>query len=231
MRFPDLVAAEFIKRPNRFIALVRFENGEHAKAYVPTTGRLTNALQPGCRVWLAQGINPHRKTKYTLRLTELETGGYCAVQAVQANQLFAEAVGAGKLPAFSYDQIRAEVAVGESRLDFRLSRGAESCWVEVKSVTYAADGVGKFPDAPTGRGRKHLGELAQLAQRGNRSCAVFITQREDAKAFEPFEEIDPEFTAALREVYLAGVEVHAYRCAVSLEKIEIMEEITVDLNL
>ena len=79
MKFPNLIPAEFIKRPNRFVAVVRFENGVQARAYVPTTGRLTNALQPGCRVWLAQGNNPHRKTKFTLRLTELANGGFCAV--------------------------------------------------------------------------------------------------------------------------------------------------------
>ena len=231
MKFPDLLPAVFLTRPNRFIAVVRFENRAQARAYVPTTGRLTNALQPGCRVWLAQGNDPRRKTKYTLRLTELANGGYCGVQAVQANHLFAEAVAAGRLPAFSYDQIRAEVAVGESRLDFRLSRGSDICWVEVKSVTYAANDVGKFPDAPTGRGRKHLGELARLAQSGDRACAVFIAQREDAKAFEPSNKIDPQFGQALRKVYLAGGEVHAYRCSVSMEEIKIMEEITVDLDL
>ena len=229
MKFPALIPAEFIKRPNRFVAVVRFTNGEQARAYVPTTGRLTNALQPGCRVWLAQGNNLHRKTKFTLQLTELANGGFCAVQAIQANQLFAEAVAAGRLPAFDYDQIDTEVTIGESRLDFRLSRGIDICWVEVKSVTYAVDGVGKFPDAPTGRGRKHLGELAQLAQSGDRASAVFIVQREDAKAFEPFEEIDPEFAAALGRAHQQGVEVHAYGCRVTLDEMEIYKKIPVRL--
>jgi len=229
MKFPHLISAEFLKRPNRFVAGVRFTNGELARAYVPTTGRLTNALRPGCRVWLEQGSDPRRKTKYTLRLTELANGGYCGIQAIQANHLFAEAVTAGKRPEFNYNQIKPEVVFGESRLDFRLSRGFDNCWVEVKSVTYAADGVGKFPDAPTGRGRKHLGELAQLAKMGHRASAVFIAQREDARVFSPFEEIDPEFAGKLREVKQQGVEVHAYRCRVNLDDITIDEEIPVRL--
>ncbi|MFW5714655.1 MAG: DNA/RNA nuclease SfsA [Brevefilum sp.] len=229
MKFPELVPAIFLSRPNRFVAMVQLEDGTHARAYVPTTGRLTNALQPGCRVWLAQGNNPHRKTKYTLILTELPNGGYCSVQAIQANRLFAEALAAGTLQAFSYDWVQAEVTHGVSRLDFRLSSDLSTCWVEVKSVTYAADGVGKFPDAPTGRGRKHLKELARLARLGDRASAVFIAQREDAQAFTPFEEIDPEFSAILHEAHQHGVEVHAYRCSINLDEITINEEIPVRL--
>ena len=229
MKFLSLIPAEFIDRPNRFVALVQLENGQIARAYVPTTGRLTNALQPGCKVWLAKATDPHRKTQYTLQLTELSSGGYCSVQAIQANRLFAEAVAARKLQAFNYDRIEAEVTFGESRLDFRLSNDVNTCWVEVKAVTYAEDGVGKFPDAPTGRGRKHLGELARLAALGERASAVFIAQREDAEVFSPFDEIDPAFSAALREVHEEGVEVHAYRCRVTLNGITIDEEIPIDL--
>jgi sugar fermentation stimulation protein A len=229
MKFPDLIPAVFLGRPNRFVAMVRFENGERAKAYVPTTGRLMNALQPGCRVWLAGTNDPHRRTKFTLLLTELANGGYCAVQAIQANHLFAKAVTAGKLPGFNYHQIEEEVPFGNSRLDFRLTRDGEHCWVEVKSVTYAAGGVCKFPDAPTGRGRKHLRELAKLAELGDRARVVFIAPREDTQAFTPFKEIDPEFTAVLSDVHQQGVEVHAYRCDVNLESISISSEIDTKL--
>jgi sugar fermentation stimulation protein A len=221
MKFPDLTPAVFIKRPNRFVAEVRIENGEMSKAHVPTTGRLTNALEPGCRVWLARGTNPNRKTPYTLILSELLQGGYCSVQATLANRLFAEAVAAGKLSAFPYDRVAPEVTVGASRLDFRLANQHETCWVEIKSVTYAADGVGKFPDAPTGRGRKHLNELANLKASGDRASVVFIAQREDVQTFNPFEEVDPQFTDALRQVHRQGVDVHAYRCKVSIHSISI----------
>jgi sugar fermentation stimulation protein A len=225
MKFPELVPAEFLMRPNRFVAIVRFKDGTQASAYVPTTGRLTSALHPGCLVWLEQVKDPRRKIQYTLRLTELEGGGYCGVQAVQANYLFAEAVAAGNLTTFEYSQIEPEVTFGESRLDFRLSDGAGVCWVEVKSVTYAEKGVGKFPDAPTSRGRKHLGELARLAKMGQRASAIFIVQREDAHVFSPFEEMDPEFASALRRIHEQGVEVHAFRCNVNTDSITIISEI------
>lgn len=164
-----------------------------------------------------------------MRLTELVNGGFCSVQAIQANRLFAEAITAGTLTDFNYDRIEAEVPFGESRLGFRLTHDAGPCWVEVKSVTYAADGVCKFPDAPTGRGRKHLRELAKLTALGDRGCAVFIAQREDTQVFTPFKEIDPEFAAALSHVHQQGVEVHAYRCDVNLDSISISSGIDTKL--
>jgi len=101
--------------------------------------------------------------------------------------------------------------------------------VEVKSVTYVEDGIGRFPDAPTARGRKHLGELANLAASGYRASVVFIAQREDARKFAPFEEIDPDFAETLRQVKGKGVEIHAYRCHVSAEHVEIVQALPVDL--
>lgn len=229
MNFPPLVPAVFIKRHNRFTAGVRLDSAGLTTAFIPTTGRLTGALRPGCRAWLQAANDPKRKTPFTLVLTELEHGGLCSVNAMMANRLFDEAVQRGSLAAFTYATIENEVPFGHSRLDFRLSVGEEVCWVEVKSVTYAADGVGKFPDAPTARGRKHLEELAALAANGYRASVVFVAQRKDALSFEPYEAIDPAFAEVLGKVNRLGVEVHAYRCIVDIEGVEIAEEVPVSV--
>ena len=231
MNFPTLIPGTFIKRGNRFVADIRLDEGGLARAFVPTTGRLTGALQPGCRVWLEPAKDAKRKTPYNLTLTELVHGGLCSVNAYLANRLFEEAVRLKRLSAFPCDEVYREVPYGRSRLDFRLVNQGQPCWVEVKSVTYAAEGVGRFPDAPTERGRKHLGELAKLAASGGRASVVFVAQREDAARFAPFEAIDPNFSRDLRNVQQKGVEVHAYRCVVSTKEIEIIEEIPVDLKM
>lgn len=230
MWFPRLLPAHFIKRSNRFTAAVRLVDGTASIAFVPTTGRLTGALTPGCRVWLEPAQNPQRKTPHSLVLSELPRGGFCSLNAYLANRLFAEALQNHQLAAFPCDTIENEVPFGSSRLDFRLSASEETCWVEVKSVTYAENGIGLFPDAPTSRGRKHLGELAELVRQGHRASAVFIAQREDALSFAPFKEIDPDFTEILETVHRQGVEVHAYRCRVSLEEIRILEEVPIENN-
>jgi sugar fermentation stimulation protein A len=231
MKFPELQDSIFIKRNNRFTAAIKLPDGSISTAFIPTTGRLTGALNPGCRVWLEPADNPKRKTRYSLVLSELSDGGLCSVNAYMANYLFAEAFQNARLSGFNPEaQLENEVAVGSSRLDFRLSTPDGLCWVEVKSVTYVDNGVGKFPDAPTERGKKHLFELAELVEKGHRARVVFIAQREDARAFTPFTAIDPEFSAALHQVRQAGVEILAYRSCVSLEGIEISNEIPVRLE-
>lgn len=230
MKFPELIPAEFIFRPTRFTASVRLDDGEAAYAHVPTTGRLTGVLAPNCRVWLSKAANPKRKTPYNLVLAGLEGGGYCSLNATLANRLFADALAERRIQAFQYDLIEKEVTIDNSRLDLRLSKDEQTCWIEIKAVTYVTDGVGMFPDAPTGRGRKHLDELAVLVRAGERASAVFVAQREDVDRFTPHEEIDPDFAEKLREVHLAGVEVHAYRCTVSLKGINVAEEIPVNLK-
>ena len=229
MKFPELIPAEFIKRHNRFSAGVRLASCKAVDVYVPTTGRLTGVLQPGCQVWLEPAENPARKTRFTMALAELESGGFCSTNAHLANRLFYDAVNAGELAAFPYREIDREVTFGDSRLDFRLFDGEQVCWVEVKSVTFAEAGIGRFPDAPTARGRRHLGELAKLTALGNRASVVFVAQREDALKFAPFEDIDPGFAEVLRQIVEMGVEAHAYRCQVSAQNIIIDEEIPVDL--
>ena len=231
MNFPPLTPGIFVKRNNRFVAGIRLENGSVSSAYVPTTGRLTGVLTPGCRVWLEPAGDINRQTSFTLVLAELPGEGLCSTTAILANRLFEEAVENGALDPFSYSVIEREISFGKSRLDFRLSDRDQTCWVEVKSVTYAEDGIGRFPDAPTGRGLKHLLELADLTARGDRASVVFIAQREDAFQFMPFEEIDPQFAQVLSQVNQAGVEVHAFRCAVNTERIEIAEEIPVNLSV
>lgn len=230
MKFPELVSASFIKRNNRFTAGIQMESGKVSTAFIPTTGRLTGVLKPGRKVWMTPAaLGSGRKTPYSLVLVELEKGGLCCVNAINANRLFDEAASSGKLTAFQYRHIQNEVSFGNSRLDFKFTDGDQVCWVEVKSVTYVDCGCGMFPDAPTARGAKHLLELAKLADEGYRASVVFIAQREDTLRFKPFVKVDPNFAQTLHQVHTQGVEIHAYNCAVSLESIAIKDEIPFEI--
>jgi sugar fermentation stimulation protein A len=228
MNFPSMVRGGFLKRQNRFTADVMIKN-RISKAYLPTTGRLTGVLESGCKVWLEPAKKTHRKTAYTLLLTELKNGGLCAIKAINANLLFREMINAHRLKAFDYPDVQSEVTFGHSRIDFLLTNGSKSCWGEVKSVTHVADGVGLFPDAPSKRATKHLNELIKLSEQGVRTSVVFITQRQDARSFSPLTAIDGDFSETLKEAHARGVETHAFRCHVTLNQIEIAEAIPVNL--
>jgi sugar fermentation stimulation protein A len=228
MKLLDLIPGEFVWRDNRFVAAVRVD-GCLSHAHVANSGRLPGLLEPGKRVYLAEVDKPGRRTKYDLKLVENENI-LISVDARLPNTLFEEAVRGNQLDTFLYDDVQREVKFGRSRLDFKLSRAGEVCWIETKSVTLVENKIALFPDAPTGRGRKHLHELAKLQKKGVRSCVVFVVQRPDAEVFIPNWAIDTEFAELLGQVSETGVEVRAYLCKVNLDAISIDKEIPVKMK-
>jgi sugar fermentation stimulation protein A len=221
MKLPQLVEGRFVRRDNRFRATVTV-GGREVWAHVANSGRLTELFTPGRPVWLAPAAAAQRKTSYDLKLVEFETN-LVSVDARLPNPLFAEALSAGLLP--DYPDVRREVFLDDSRLDFRLSGVNGICWVETKSVTLVEKGTALFPDAPTSRGRRHLATLMAARQSGDRAAVVFIVQRPDAVRFTPHPTVDLDFNSALRHAAAAGVTVRAFNCHVSLQRIAITREI------
>jgi sugar fermentation stimulation protein A len=225
MLFPDLIPGRFVCRDNRFRATVQVDARE-VKAHVPNSGRLADLFVADRPIWLARASNPGRKTPYDLKLVEL-AGTLVSVDARLPNHLFAEALHDGRLTDFSYPTVQPEVVHGDSRLDFRLSGPDGVCWVETKSVTLVEDGLALFPDVPTERGRRHLAELQEIRQAGQRAAVVFVIQRPDADALRPHQTADPRFADALRRSVRAGVEAFAYTCSVSLTASTLAEPVAV----
>lgn len=226
MEFPELIPGKFVRRDNRFRTTLDID-GREVWAHVANSGRLIDLLTPGRRVWVSQAEKPNRKTSYDLRLVDSDDI-LVSVDARLPNPLFEEYL--LKTPGvFGNPGLRREVRLGDSRLDFRLEGPEGICWVETKSVTFVEDGVARFPDAPTSRGRRHLLTLAEAAQKEVRTAVVFVVQRPDAEFFSPNEDIDPEFADILRQVAAQGVEIRAYKCQVSFVKIFINAEIPCEL--
>ena len=224
----DLVDGRFVRRLNRFAALVEVA-GREVMVHVANSGRLKELLVPGYRMLLRPVSGDHRKCGYDLALVDVGSA-LVSADARLPNPLLAEAVAQGNLPEFlGYTSIRREVVFGESRLDFLLEGPDGCCYVETKSVTLVVDGVAWFPDAPTIRGVKHLNHLAQLVGLGHRAAVVFVIQREDARAFSPHDTADPEFGAALRRSVAAGVEAYAYRCRVTEGELTLADRVPVKL--
>ncbi len=148
------------------------------------------------------------------------------------NRLVHRAIKKGALPELAgYTQIITEAKIGEgSRVDLLLSGSKGRCYVEIKSVTMAEDGVAYFPDAVTQRGRKHLEELLRVKEEGHRAVLIFVVQRGDVRLFKPADFIDPEFAETLRRVHEAGVEILVFRAEVSEEEINLGERLPYDLS-
>jgi sugar fermentation stimulation protein A len=229
VRFPPLVEGRFIRRLNRFAALVDVNKREHL-AHVPNSGRMHELLVPGYRVLLAPAPQPStRKTAYDLAIVDIGST-LSSADARLPNHLVAEAIAEGRLPQFAnYPVVRPEAVYGESRLDFRLEGSDGVFYVETKSVTLVVDGVGLFPDAPTLRGVKHLHSLMTARAEGHRAGVIFVIQRSDAEAFAPHDAADPLLGRTLREAVAVGVEAWAYRCRLDETSIMLADSVPVQL--
>ena len=242
MRFSQpLVPGELILREKRFLAHVRLDDGREVIAHTNNTGAMRGCSTPGSRVWLSPAANPKRKLKWTWELIEIADSPasvdpvLAGVNTILPNKLVHEAVARGTVGRLrGYDKIRTEVKYGAegSRVDLLLERAEaavpERCWVEVKNVTLVgADGVGAFPDAVTVRGRKHLRELGEMVRAGDRAVLFWTVQRGDITCVRTADEVDPEYGTELRRVVALGVEVMAWRAAVGLDGIELIEELPV----
>ncbi len=211
MRYPQVYPARFLCRPNRFIAQVELE-GREETVHVKNTGRCRELLVPGAQVWLAQGQNAGRKTRFDL--VAVQKGRRLINMDAQApNRVFGEWARDGGLAGLRL--LRPETPWGSSRFDFYWESEDEKGFVEVKGVTLEADGGAFFPDAPTQRGVKHLQELAAAHAQGYRAAVCFVIQMEDVAFFSPNDATHPAFGQALRQAAEVGVEVWAYDCAVT----------------
>jgi sugar fermentation stimulation protein A len=233
MRFvPALEEGRLRRRYKRFLADVVTADGEELCIHCPNTGSMLNCMGEGARIWFQRNQDPRRKLPGTWELVETPQGRLACVNTARANRLVEEALLAGvieKLAGFSL--LKREVAYGaeNSRVDFRLDFPAGQAFVEVKSVTlgFADSAVAAFPDAVTSRGARHLRELAALARQGTRAVLLYCVNLSGIEAVRPAAEIDPLYTAALREALDAGVELLAYGAELSAKQISLRKPLPV----
>ena len=224
-----LVEAVFRARPNRFLIEAEYA-GALVLAHLADRGRLLETLFPGARLLLAQNDDPRRKTQFqavaAIRMS-LHGESLASLDTHLPNRLIEAALRAQALAPFAAcAQVRREVTIGASRFDFQVSDGTTHCTIEVKSAGFVDNGVALFPDAPTERGRRHLEELAHLAEHGQRVAVVFVAQGV-AQQVAMNTAIDPAFAATLQRVARAGVEVYAYACPLQRTGISLGEQIPV----
>lgn len=227
MEYAKIRPAVFVARPNRFVARVLLDGTEET-VHVKNTGRCRELLVPGARVYLAEGENPARKTRYDL--VAVEKGPLLVNMDSQApNKVFAQwARSGGFRPGLTL--LRPETVWGNSRFDFYWeaddgSRG----FVEVKGVTLEEGGHARFPDAPTLRGVKHLEELTRARAEGYEAAVCFVIQMGGMVDFAPNDATHPAFGAVLRRAAAGGVMVLAMECDVTPGSLAIRQAIPVQL--
>jgi len=211
-----LVSGRLLRRYKRFLADIVLDDGREVTAHCPNTGSMKHCADPDSRVWLWDSRNPKRKYQLTWEWVEVDGKYRACVNTARANALVAEALEARRIPELAGNyQIKREPKVDDGRLDFLLEEDGEArVYIEVKSVTLLSEsepGLGRFPDAVTERGLKHLRRLQALKEQGYRAVLLFCVPHEGIERVEAAADIDSAYASALKEVADAGVEVMAWR--------------------
>lgn len=229
--------AILLRRYKRFLADIRLPDGTETTVHCPNPGAMLGVAPEGARCWVSRSSNKARKLPLTLEIVECDGPQGKALVGVNTNlpnKLAEEAIVNGLIPDLSPEEgLRREVRYGEekSRIDLHLP-GPPQTWIEVKNchLLRRPDGITEFPDCVTARGLKHLRELTNMVEKGDRAVMLFIIQREDTTGFAPADDLDPAYAAGLREAADAGVEVIAYDCTVSPERIAVRQPVNVVLS-
>jgi len=195
-----LILARFVDRPNRF--LVRCRVGRRlVPAFLPNPGRMWELLLPDATLYLTrQPKSPARKTSYTAVAVERD-GSPVFLHTHATNQVARYLIERRMIPGLeTAEVVRAEVPLGHSRFDFLLRQDGREVYAEVKSVTLFGNDVAMFPDAVTERGRRHMLELAALAQRGAHGLVIFLIHSPRVRWFMPDYHTDLEFSKTFLSV-------------------------------
>jgi sugar fermentation stimulation protein A len=214
--------ATFLERLNRFSCLVEMK-GSPTRVYLPNSGRLEELLRPGASV-LVERRRSEGKTHHDLLLvrTPCYPHGkpiWVCTDSRLPPKLLGWAIQEGYWEEFGVPQkIQYEPQVEHGRFDLRVESELGLYLVETKSVNLLdRRGVARFPDAPTARGTRHLQSLAAQKPEHGGSWIVFVVMREDATAFSPLPERDPDFALTLSQARAAGVGVQALHFAAGPE--------------
>lgn len=196
----DLIAATFRRRPNRFVVECEI-NGTTVKAHLPNPGRLWELLLPESTVILVRRkiVSPGGM-EYSAVAVERD-GLPVLLHTQMANHVVRYLLETGRVPGLEAAEIvRAEATVGRSRFDFLLKKEGKDILCEVKSCTLFGKSFAMFPDAVTERGKRHLLELAELADHGCTCFVIYLISWPMARYFLPDFHTDPDFSRVFREV-------------------------------
>lgn len=220
--YQGLLLGTLRQRYKRFFAEIELDQGEIVTAHCPNTGPMTGVSTPGSRVAVSLATNPQRKLAYTWEMIAVDQV-WVGINTALPNRIVGHMLRQkifSCLP--SYQELKPEVKYGTegSRVDFLLTGGERSTYLEVKNTTWSTANLALFPDTVTTRGQKHLRELNQICSGNNQAVILYFINRADCDYFAPGDVADPVYGQLLRQAIASGVQVLACRFAVSPDTVK-----------
>ena len=202
---------KYISRPNRFTIEFKNEKNELEIAHLHDPGRLKELLIPNTDVlvkYVPTYKSTGRKTKYdVIAIKYLEE--WVLLNSSYHNKIVSGIIKEKKIKEIKDFHIyKPEYTYGNSRLDFLLKDEMNrELYLEVKGCTLVEDGIAKFPDAPTKRGKKHVDELISIKKKSLDSAIIILILQNTAECFSPNFDTDIAFSNSLIEAYKNNVKI------------------------
>lgn len=226
----DLKSAKLLKRYKRFLADIELTNQQQITIHCANTGAMTGCATAGDTIWYSTSTNAKRKYPHSWELTQTKDNHLICINTQRANQLVEQALLNNTIKELTnFSELKREVKYGDenSKIDFYLvDKNQQATYIEVKSVTLLTDKQGYFPDTVTSRGQKHLRELMQMKQQGQRAVLIFAVLHSGITSVKAAAHIDPSYAQLLHQAKAHGVEILAYHADYSFNK----NQINITLN-
>jgi sugar fermentation stimulation protein A len=187
----DLKRGTFLIRHNRFAGEIEHKN-KRDSAHIHDPGRLKELLKPGVDV-----LFTYSNGKLTYYIKAVKKAEEWILIDTSLHSKLAQKVFPFIPELSKVKEIKREVKVGNSRIDFTL----DGVPLEVKGVSLVKDDIALFPDAPTKRGTRHVKEIIK-----NKGIILFLVFRK-AKKFGPNFNTDSKFSNALSKAKKKGIPI------------------------
>jgi len=199
-----------VSRLNRFIMMVS-AGGKVLRCHCPTTGRLGDLELKGLGCLYSTSDAKSRKTAHTVEAISVTRSrdSWIGINQVASNRYFEFFLRSGALSSMADGELRREVRLGKSRIDFQVG----NAFIEVKTplITLPAGGevkrVTRSRFDSFDRLIKHMGELRKSLASGKKAIIV-LCYLYDAKPFTPpaRDGTNAKILAAAEAAERAGVE-------------------------
>ena len=207
LAIPNGLSCRIVERVNRFVVKIEI-GGNTRRAHITNSGRLHEFLVRG-REGFCFETPDAQKTAF--RLFAVEQKGLGAVIDTQLQmKAFEKAQRKGLIPWLKgAGLIRRNARLGGSLLDYLFDRDGEPVYVEVKSAVLREGKFAMYPDCPTLRGQRHVGELMDWVKKGGTAFILFVAALPYVTGFKPYRSADPRLCDLLEKARDMGVQVKA----------------------
>lgn len=207
-RIDSPIVCYIARRLNRFVVLVSIHGGL-AEAYLNNTGRLREYIVEGK---LAYSLKAPSGWKTNYRLFAIEESGLAAlIDTSLQMRFFEEALSRDLIPWLKgFRIVKRNIHLYSSTIDYLLKSGDRTIYLEVKSAVMRIDrSIASYPDCPSARGRRQIGDLLLASSKGLDCMILFIAALPYIDTFKPNSYIDPELADLLKLAVKSGVRIEA----------------------